>query len=35
MCPYCGQFRADNSSDIAELVADGTAKVQIQPMASS
>lgn len=33
MCPYCGQFERTNSSDIASLVADGTARVQIHPMA--
>lgn len=33
MCPYCGQFERTNSGDVAALVADGTAKVQIHPMA--
>lgn len=33
MCPYCGQFERANGDDIATAVADGTAKLELHPMA--
>jgi protein-disulfide isomerase len=33
MCPYCGQFDRANGDALAAAVEDGTAKVEIHPMA--
>lgn len=33
ICPYCGNFERTNSDDIASMVDEGTARVQIHPLA--
>lgn len=33
MCPACGAFEAANSSELERLVADGTARVELHPIA--
>jgi protein-disulfide isomerase len=33
MCPACGAFEAANSSELDRLVADGTARVELHPIA--
>ncbi|GGN18630.1 protein-disulfide isomerase [Actinoplanes campanulatus] len=33
MCPYCGKFEAANHADIQRLIDDGTATVNLHPLA--
>ena len=33
MCPYCGQFERANRADLQQLVADGTVRLVIHPLA--
>jgi protein-disulfide isomerase len=33
MCPACGAFEAANSGELDRLVADGTARVELHPIA--
>ncbi|SDS53601.1 DsbA family protein [Actinoplanes derwentensis] len=32
MCPYCGKFERANTAEIDELIADGTARVELYPL---
>lgn len=33
MCPYCGQFERANRAEVEQLVADGTVRLVIHPLA--
>lgn len=33
MCPYCGKFERANSGELSRLVADGTVRLELYPLA--
>jgi protein-disulfide isomerase len=33
MCPFCGRFEQANSGEIDKLIADGTARLELYPLA--